>query len=203
MKRVDIDSLTECAEDLSLHDFKRARKTFTNALFKVVPNIWKKTSVDFIFLAISEVLKKELRFQSSQPTLQDIDEIYSYIEFLLKSLDIPNFTILDDDFYIDGELLSKVNVSYSIRTDPKIEEVMQPLRFPICLDIHLKRKGKSPLRFSIIREVHSPTILLWSNDTSATIHGSFDKIDIDKELLDDWIANSTYGMRNRRKMLCC
>jgi hypothetical protein len=202
MKRVDVDSLTDCADDLSLHNFKRTKKSITTALFKVVSNIWKKASVDFIFLAIAEVLKKELKFQTCQPTLDDINMILTHIEFLLKSLNIPNFVVIDDDLYIDGELFNRENISYAVITTPDIEEAMQTLRFPICLNIHLKRTNNYPLKFSVIREVHSRTVLLWSNHTSAKIYGAMAKIDVDNEVLNTWIANSTYAMRNPRKLLC-
>ena len=55
MKRnVDVETLTECAEDLSLYNMNKRSKRLTTALSKIIPSILRKTTVDYVFLAILE-----------------------------------------------------------------------------------------------------------------------------------------------------
>lgn len=203
MKRVvDVETLTECAEDLSLYNLNKRSKRLTTALSKIIPSILRKTTVDYVFLAISEILKKEQSFLKQKPTRADIDRILNLIKYILNSLDISDVTVMDDNVYVHGEILDDSNISYTVLMDAQIEQVMTPLQFPICVNIRLDLKHGSSLIFSIIREVHNDSILLRSDKyTTMTKSSAFSYSRVNKNTLNTLINNSQHA--TSRRLLCC
>ena len=192
----EMDELTECTDDISLYSQKKIKFCWRNTLQKYMPNIIKKTTVDYLYMAISEILQNEKTIKLTSPTKELGLDIYKNILYILTQQDIFDLDIINECPYCDGLPILKEHISYGIHMTDELFEAMIPLQNPVCLWIQVGKYG-----FCVIRELHCPSIIL----TSKTTHPScnfFDAITVDNMgLIDDLIWNS--NVSNRRKQLCC
>lgn len=194
----DMDELTECADDISLYSnsTKKSKFFWTNTLQKYMPKIIKKTRVDYLYMAISEILQNEKTIQLSSPTQELGLNTYKNILYILSQQDIFDIDIVNECLYCDDSPILKKDISYGIHLTDELFEAMIPLQNPVCLWIQCGKYG-----FCMIRELHSPSIILKSKITPHRICNFYDRIQVDTEFIDDLIWNS--NVSNKCKKLCC
>jgi len=195
MKNEEVDALTECADDLSLYHSDKPKIHCTKSILRYMPNIFKKTNVDFLYLAIAEILRNEKMMQLTNPTERNQKELLKNILYIISQQQMFDVHVIDDNLYCDGKLVSTKEISYGVHMNDKLFEAMITLQNPVCLWIQFGQYG-----FCIIRELHSPSIILRERKRYPIASFFSPKVNIDVAFIDDLICNA--DISHKRKRLC-
>ncbi len=198
MKRlsVDVDSLTECADDLSLYQDRKKQKKYLNNIVRYMPNLFKKTTVDFVYMAIADILKCERNMQKFAPNESIRRVVLQNLLHLIKEQDIVSVNIVDGKLYCDGKIVDDNDISYAIYLNDQISEVMTTLQNPLCLWIQFANYG-----FCIVREIHESSIILTtrSRKPSERFHSA---LRFNGESVETLINNANNTQRRRCLLMC-
>jgi hypothetical protein len=194
-----MDTHTECTSNVSL--YKCNKTVIQSCLSKIFPNIVRKSTVDFVYLAIKDILLKEQKFTKQEPKSDDISDIISWIRYILSTLDI--ITELDGHLYFEYELLTDTDISYAIYTNRQVEEATACLQFPVFLNVQLYKPKCFKYNFTIIREVHQSSIIIQHNfKRSCCIAPSYSNILFDQHTLTTLVENAQNATKFKTKFLC-
>ena len=198
MKRlnVDVDTLTECADDLSLYQDGKKQKNYLNNIARYMPNLFKKSTVDFVYMAIADVLKCERKMQKCAPSESIRQVVLQNLLHLIKEQDIVSVNIVDGKLYCDGKMVDDKDISYAIYSNDEVSEVMTTLQNPLCLWIQFANYG-----FCIVREIHESSIILNTGirKPSELFHS---ELRFDNEFVDTLINNANNTHKRRCLLMC-
>tara|TARA_B100001769_G_C22074279_1_gene578380 strand:+ start:649 stop:1293 length:645 start_codon:yes stop_codon:yes gene_type:complete len=191
-KDIDVDALTECADDLVLHDVKGLN--ICNKIIKYMWSISKKTSVDYIYLAMVDIIRMEKTSNGRISSQKERDKLRSLMFYILSQLD--EFCEIDNSLYYNNKLILYNDISYGIYSTSITEEAMMTLTNPVCLWIQVK----NIYGVCLIREVHCPFIKI---NAKRIFHVSpmDESIKFNGTLMNELLDNAARVKRQR--LLCC